>query len=267
MHPVGGAGVHFIPRHSKIIRKIFFTVLFLSSRRAAKRTRKQNVSQMCFVCSMRTKRDNNERALAIKVSNGSMTISIAAKKEISASVRAYARSWRRRPHGCSAHAQDQSKRHANHCVRDPNVARAEWGTRIVGTPPVHLPSCAETIGRAHAGARSRSHAAPRCRAHGRERACAQHSSAHRRARGVGSGCRRSVSYTPHSPASLIVFVDPGRVPRSATPVRGHPYTWVGSTADAWAGAIDTRDGTTKNWKERGVPGERTHMTHGWLGRP
>ena len=168
---------------------------------------------MCFVCSMRTKRDNNERALAIKVSNGSMTISIAAKKEISASVRAYARSWRRRPHGCSAHAQDQSKRHANHCVRDPNVARAEWGTRIVGTPPVHLPSCAETIGRAHAGARSRSHAAPRCRAHGRERACAQHSSAHRRARGVGSGCRRSVSYTPHSPASLIVFVDPGRVSR------------------------------------------------------
>ena len=78
---------------------------------------------------MRTKRDNNERALAIEVSNGSMTISIAAKKEINASVRAYARSWRRRPHGCSAHAQDQSKRHANHYGRDPNIGRAVWGAR------------------------------------------------------------------------------------------------------------------------------------------
>lgn len=37
----------------------------------------------------------------------------------------------------------------------------------------------------------------------------------------------------------------GRVSRSATPACGYPYTWVGSTADAWAGAVNTRAGTTK----------------------
>ena len=48
-------------------------------------------------------------------------------------------------------------------------------------------------------------------------------------------------------ASTIEYVrGSGRVPRLSTPTCGHPYTWVGSTANAWAGAVDTRAGTTKN---------------------
>ena len=83
-----------------------------------------------------------------------------------------------------------------------------------------------------------------------------------RAAGVGAP-----SHMPRLPCLIEYVRGSSRVPRLSTPVRGHPYTWTGAATDAWAGAVDTRAGTTKNWKERGVHGERTYMTHVWLGRP
>ena len=45
---------------------------------------------------------------------------------------------------------------------------------------------------------------------------------------------------------------------------GHPYTWAGSTVDAWAGAVDTRAEDHEELEGTGRPGERTHMTMaGW----
>ena len=56
----------------------------------------------------------------------------------------------------------------------------------------------------------------------------------------------------------------GRVPRLATPVRGYPYTWAGSAADAWAGAVDTTGRNHEELEGTGRPGERMHMTMaGW----
>ncbi len=62
--------------------------------------------------------------------------------------------------------------------------------------------------------------------------------------------RHDTTRNTQQPASNMVATiedvrGSGRVSRSATPACGHPYTWVGSTADAWAGAVDTRPGTTK----------------------
>lgn len=60
-----------------------------------------------------------------------------------------------------------------------------------------------------------------------------------RASGVGA-----TSHMPRLPCLIEYVRGPGRVSRSATPACGYPYTWAGSAADAWAGAVGTRDGTT-----------------------
>ena len=61
-----------------------------------------------------------------------------------------------------------------------------------------------------------------------------------RAAGVGAP-----SHMPRLPCLIEDVRGSGRVPRLSTPACGHPYTWAGSAADAWAGAVDTRAGTTK----------------------
>lgn len=38
-------------------------------------------------------------------------------------------------------------------------------------------------------------------------------------------------------------------------------------ADAWAGAVDTTGRNHEELEGTGRPGERTYMTHVWLGRP
>ena len=54
--------------------------------------------------------------------------------------------------------------------------------------------------------------------------------------------QRLIYPTPLSASGLCSWFRPCA---PVTPVRGRPYTWAGSTADAWAGAVDTRAGTTK----------------------
>ena len=52
--------------------------------------------------------------------------------------------------------------------------------------------------------------------------------------GVGAA-----SHMLHTPLPFNCVRGHGRVPRLSTPACGHPYTWAGSTTDAWAGAVDT----------------------------
>lgn len=62
-----------------------------------------------------------------------------------------------------------------------------------------------------------------------------------RAAGVGAA-----SHMPHTPpAGLIVFAVPAVCPGARLRRAGTPTTWAGSATDAWAGAVDTRAGTTK----------------------
>ena len=75
-----------------------------------------------------------------------------------------------------------------------------------------------------------------------------------RAAGVGAP-----SHMPRLPCLIEDVRGSGRVSRSATPACGHPYTWAGSTADAWAGAVDT---TGRNHEDTRTPSRLCRT--GWI---